>query len=80
MRIALYGRGFGSDYDGLMKEVLRVLRDARTETLVFTGLLDDIKRCTEKSADYQTFNSYEQLKGKADGKVINEAVAKLMGK
>lgn len=66
MRIALYGRGFGPDYDGLMKEVLRVLRDARTEALVFTGLLNDVKRCSDKGADYQTFNSYEQLKGKAD--------------
>lgn len=66
MRIALYGRGFGPDYDGLMKEVLRVLRDAHTEALVFTGLLNDVKRCSDKGADYQTFNSYEQLKGKAD--------------
>ena len=66
MRIALYGRGFGPDYDGLMKEVMRVLRDARTETLVFTGLLDDVKRCADKGVDYPTFNSYEQLKGKAD--------------
>ncbi len=66
MRIALYGRGFGPDYDGLMKEVLRVLKDAGTETLVFTGLLDDIKRCASECADYQVFNSYEQLKDKAD--------------
>ena len=66
MRIALYGRGFGPDYDGLMKEVLRVLKDAGTETLVFTGLLDDIKRCASKCADYHVFNSYEQLKDKAD--------------
>ena len=66
MRIALYGRGFGPDYDGLMTEVLRVLKDARTETLVFTGLLDDVKRCADKGAEYPTFNSYDQLKGKAD--------------
>ena len=66
MRIALYGRGFGPDYDGLMKEVLRVLRDAGTETIVFTSLMNDIMRCDDEHADYQTFNSYEQLKGKAD--------------
>lgn len=66
MRIALYGRGFSPDYDGLMKEVLRVLRDAGTETLVFTALVGDINRCIGENADYQTFNSYEQLKGKAD--------------
>ena len=66
MRIALYGRGFGSDYDGLMKEVLRVLNDAGTEIIVFSGFLNDLKRCSEKNADYKVFNSYEQLKGKAD--------------
>ncbi len=66
MRIALYGRGFGPDYDGLMKEVLRVLRDAGTKTIVYTSLMNDIMRCDAENADYQTFNTYEQLKDKAD--------------
>lgn len=66
MRIALYGRGFGPDYDGLMKEVLRVLRDAGTKTIVYTSLMNDIMRCDAENADYQTFNSYDQLKDKAD--------------
>ena len=66
MRIALYGRGFGPDYDGLMKEVLRVLNNAGTEMIVFTSLLNDIKRCSGENIDYQTFNSYEQLKNKSD--------------
>ena len=66
MRIALYGRGFGPDYDGLMKEVLRVLNDAAAEIIVFSGFMQDLRRCVGKNADYQEFNSYEQLKGKAD--------------
>ena len=66
MRIALYGRGFGPDYDGLMKEVLRVIRNASTETIVYTSLMNDIMRCDAENADYQTFNSYDQLKDKAD--------------
>lgn len=66
MRIALYGRGFGPDYDGLMKEVLRVLCDAGTKTIVYTSLMNDIMRCDAENADYQTFNSYDQLKDKAD--------------
>ena len=66
MKIALYGRGFGPDYDGLMKEVLRVLNDAGIETIVFSGFLNDLKRCADKNKEYQVFNSYEQLKGKAD--------------
>lgn len=66
MRIALYGRGFGPDYDGLMKEVLRVLCDAETEISVFSGFLNDIKRSDGGKTDYLTFDSYEQLKGKTD--------------
>lgn len=66
MRIALYGRGFSPDYDGLMKEVLRILRNAGAETMMFSSLVNDVRRCNARSADYQTFNSYEQLKGKAD--------------
>ena len=66
MRIALYGRGFGLDYDGLMKDVLRVLHDAGAQTVVFTGLLNDIKRCSGDVTDYPVFSSYEQLKGRAD--------------
>ena len=66
MRIALYGRGFGLDYDGLMKDVLRVFHDAGAETIVYSGLLKDVKRCSEDDIDYHVFNSYEQLKGNAD--------------
>ena len=66
MRIALYGRVFSPDYDGLMKEVLRVLRDAGVETMVYAGFLNDIKRCDDEHADYHVFNSYEQLQGHAD--------------
>ena len=66
MRIALYGRGFGPDYDGLMKEVLHVLHDAGTEIIVFSGFMNDLQRCIDDSNDYQSFSSYEQLKGKAD--------------
>lgn len=58
MKIALYGRGFSLEYEGLVKEVLRVLKNAGTEIVAYSGLLDD--------KEYPTFNSYEQLKGRAD--------------
>lgn len=58
MKIALYGRGFSPEYEGLVKEVLRVLKNAGAEIVAYSGLLDD--------KEYQTFNSYEQLKGKTD--------------
>ena len=66
MRIALYGRGFNPDYDGLMKEILHVLHNAGAELVVFNGLLNDVKRSAGLNAEFKVFNSYEQLKGKAD--------------
>lgn len=66
MRIALYGRGFGPDYDGLVKEVLSVLKNAGIEIVVYSGFLSDIKRCASEDVEFHAFNSYEQLKGRAD--------------
>lgn len=66
MKIALYGRGFGPDYDGLMKEVLHALYNAGAQILVYSGFVNDVKRCFDKAVECQTFGSYEQLKGNAD--------------
>lgn len=66
MKIALYGRAFSPDDDGLMKDVLNVLQNSGVEIMVYAGFLDDIKRCDNEHVDYHVFNSYEQLKGHAD--------------
>lgn len=58
MKIALYGRAYGSDYEGLMKEVLRTLNEAGAHIMAYSGFIDD--------SDIQSFSSYKQLKGNAD--------------
>ena len=58
MRIALYGRAYGSDYEGLMTEVLKTLFESGAQIMAYSGFVNH--------PDIQTFNSYEQLKDKAD--------------
>ena len=58
LRIALYGRAYSSDYEGLMTEVLKILREAGVQIMAYSGLMNH--------TDIQTFSSYEQLKGNAD--------------
>lgn len=57
-KIALYGRAYGSDYEGLMTEVLKTLREADIQIMAYAGLMNH--------PDIHTFNSYDQLKGNAD--------------
>ena len=58
MKIALYGRAYSPDYEGLMTEVLKTLREAGAQIMAYTGLMNH--------PDIQTFSSYEQLRGNAD--------------
>ena len=58
MRIALYGRAYGSDYEGLMKEVLRTLNEAGAHIMAYSGFID--------APDIQSFSSFQQLQGNAD--------------
>lgn len=58
MKIALYGRAYSPDYEGLMNEVLKTLREAGAHIMAYSGLMSH--------PDIQTFNSFEQLRGNAD--------------
>lgn len=58
MKIALYGRAYSPDYEGLMNEVLKTLHEAGAHIMAYAGLMSH--------PDIQTFNSFEQLRGNAD--------------
>ena len=58
MKIALYGRAYSPDYEELMTEVLKTLRESGAHIMAYTGLMN--------RPDIQTFSSFEQLKGNAD--------------
>ena len=66
MRIALYGKAFGSDYDKLMKDVLRVLTDNGVDIMVYKPFWNDIQQCFDETVDYGLFERCSDIKGKAD--------------
>lgn len=55
MRIALYGKAFGSDYDGLMRNILQILKDNNVDVMVYKPFLNDIKQCLDKTMKYRLF-------------------------
>lgn len=66
MRIALYGKTFGCDYDRLMRDVLAILRENNVEITVYKPFWENIGQCFDKIDDYQCFETAEELKDNVD--------------
>jgi NAD+ kinase len=66
MKIALYGKAFGSDYDELMRDVLRLLKESDVSILVYEPFWKDIKHCFEESYDFEIFNNSDDIRNKVD--------------
>ena len=66
MKIALYGKAFGSDYDELMRDVLRLLKESNVSILVYEPFWKDIKHCFEESYDFEIFNNSDDIRNKVD--------------
>ena len=49
MKIALYGKAFGADYDELMRDVLRLLKESNIDIMVYEPFWKDIKHCFDES-------------------------------
>ena len=48
MKIALYGKAFGSDYDELMRNVLCLLKESDIDIMVYEPFWNDIKHCFDE--------------------------------
>lgn len=66
MRIALYGKTFGCDYDRLMRDVLAILRENNVEITVYKPFWENIGQCFDEIDDYQCFETAEELKDNVD--------------
>ena len=66
MKIALYGKAFGRDYDELMRNVLRLLQESGAEVIVYEPFWNDIKHCSDADVKYDFFGSESDIKGKVD--------------
>ncbi|MBR5604715.1 MAG: NAD kinase [Bacteroidales bacterium] len=66
MKIALFGKVFGSDYDELMRELLHVLKDSNVELMVYEPFLKYINHCFDGSYEYTLFNTSDDIRGNVD--------------
>ena len=58
MRIALYGKAFGSDYDRLMVDILHILADNDVDIMIYKPFWNDIKQCFDETVKYTLFDEY----------------------
>ena len=65
MKIALYGKAFGSDYDELMRDVLHILTDNNVDIIVYNPFWNDVKQCFNEDVKYRLFEK-SLSKGDAD--------------
>ena len=49
MKIALYGKAFGSDYHELMRDVVDILSDNDVDIVIYKPFWNDIKHCLDDS-------------------------------
>ena len=66
MKIVLYGKAFGKDYDDLMRELLYLLHENGVEIIVYESFWNDIKHCFDDKVNYSFLKKNENIKGKAD--------------
>ena len=66
MRIALFGKAFGSDYDDLMRDVLHVLKESSVDVFIYEPFMKDITHCFENTGDYKLFKSNDDIRNDVD--------------
>ena len=66
MKILLYGKAFGKDYDDLMRDLLRELQRSKVEIIVYEPFEKDIKHCFDKNVDYAFLKEGDDIKDKVD--------------
>lgn len=66
MKIALYGKAFGSDYNELMRNVLKILKESSVDIVVYEPFYNDIRHCFDDDDVYERFTANDDIKGDVD--------------
>lgn len=66
MKIGFYGKAFGSDYNELMREVLRILKESSVDIMIYESFFYDIRHCIDEGYDFELFNDAEEIKNNID--------------
>lgn len=65
MKIGFYGKAFGPDYNELMCDVIRLLKESSVDIMIYEPFWNDIKHCIS-DAEFELFNSSEEIKNNID--------------
>lgn len=66
MKIALFGKVFGADYDELMRELLRILKESSVDLVVYEPFLKYIEHCFDDTLKYSLFNTSDDIRDDVD--------------
>lgn len=66
MKIGFYGKAFGSDYNELMREVLRILKESSVDIMIYESFFYDIRHCIDEGYEFKLFNDAEEIKNNID--------------
>lgn len=66
MKIGFYGKAFGSDYNELMREVLRILKESSVDIMIYESFFYDIRHCIDEGYEFELFNDAEEIKNNID--------------
>lgn len=65
MKVGFYGKAFGSDYDELMRDVIRLLKESSVDIMIYEPFWNDIKHCVS-DIEFKLFNTSEEIKNQID--------------
>ncbi len=66
MRVGFYGKAFGHDYNKLMRDVVRLLKEASVDIVIYEPFWNDINSCLDENYEFELFNNHDEIRNNID--------------
>ncbi len=66
MKIGFYGKAFGADYNELMRDVLRLLKESSVDIMIYEPYWNDIRHCIDDDYKFELFNGSDEINNNID--------------
>lgn len=66
MRVGFYGKAFGPDYNKLMRDIVRLLKEASVDIVIYEPFWNDIKSCLDENYEFELFNNHDEIRNNID--------------
>lgn len=66
MRVGFYGKAFGHDYNKLMRDIVRLLKEASVNIVIYEPFWNDIKSCLDENYEFELFNNHDEIRNNID--------------